>query len=205
MGSGLEPLNLSGFRHFASSSQESPSLRPRPPPHSHPTVNWFHQPKDHGKSDPVKFQHPWPRPCAYNVPSEGIQLLPQPAPLVQLTACVCARVCTRARLDAVSPTDSLRDPSLSGSPFPICKPGVREVGVGSRVRASRWDAPGTRGSEDSRTMSACSDQVSWRRGFECVAFGEAREGMEGAPGMGVGMSKGLVCGKKRRKAHVASS
>lgn len=45
-----------------------------------------------------------------------------------------------------------------------------------------------------------SDQVSWRRGFEGVASGEARERMEGAPGK----SEGLVCGKNRRKRHVAS-
>lgn len=50
-----------------------------------------------------------------------------------------------------------------------------------------------------------SDQISWRTGFEWVASGEARERMEGAPGKSLAMSEGLVCGKKRRKSHVASS
>lgn len=54
-----------------------------------------------------------------------------------------------------------------------------------------------------------SDQISWRTGFEWVASGEARERMQGAPGkslaMSLAMREGLVCGKRRRKSHVASS
>lgn len=114
-----------------------------------------------------------------------------------MCVCVCMCMCVQG-LAIASATPLLYDPSLSGSPLPFCEMWSREDGRREKGLSS---------------VSWCSKErrktfrwaVKPTRFFFLVAFEEARERMEGAPGKTLGMSEGLVCGKKKRKSPADSS
>lgn len=127
-----------------------------------------------------------------------MQLLPRPPPSPKLLlVCVCVQ-----GLDRASFTTSCVSHPSPGLRFLSAKWGQETVGGGGELSFC-LQCSEERGSII--YMHWEGDQVCWRRGFEKLAFGEAKGQREGALGKSLGMNKDLVCGKKRRKSYMASS